>query len=264
MVLTGYVYKITNITTGDFYIGQTHSLKRRYCTHSTNKTGCLYKYFQEVGKDNMKLESIMTIQSETVEDLDDKLNEFEVYYIDKLKPTYNSKKGGGYDRTVSRASYFNSDRNPGKNKTEETCKKLSESCRGKIIPEETRLKTSETMKGVPKSEETRKRMSEARTGFVMPKGSDSKKAIKVDQLCKKSKEFIKTFGSIAEAATEVGIQRSGIVMCCKGRLESSGGFSWVYTADSGEEMSNLFKESLLLSGSNLIPEILGPCPSRLA
>ena len=84
------------------------------------------------------------------------------------------------------------------------------------------------MKGVPKSEETRKRMSDARKGFEMPKGSESKKAIKVNQLCKTSKEYIRTFDSIAEAADELGIQRSGIVMCCKGRLESSGGFSWTY------------------------------------
>lgn len=91
----------------------------------------------------------------------------------------------------------------------------------------------------------------------MPKGSDSKKAIKT------TKEFIRTFDSIAEAANELGIQRSGIVMCCKGRLELSGGFSWVYTY-LRQKVSNPLEESLFFTGPDLIPKILGPLSCSLS
>jgi hypothetical protein len=223
----GHIYKIFEKDTNEIlYIGQTRqTLAKRYSSHKTDKNGVLYQCFQKFGHVNLLIESLEETEN---------LNEREKYYIKNLNPIYNKSKGGigstwwSEDRKQIASEKMSGPNNPGKNKTEETCKKLSEACKGKIISEETRMKTSETMKGVPKSEETRKRMSEARTGFAMPKGAESKKAIKVNQLCKTSKEFIKTFDSIADAANELGIQRSGIVMCCKGRLDSSGGFSWAY------------------------------------
>ena len=223
----GHIYKILEKDTSEIlYIGQTRqTLAKRYSSHKTDKNGVLYSCFQKFGYTNLIIKSLEETEN---------LNEREKYYIQALKPIYNKSKGGigatwwSEERKQIASEKMSGPNNPGKNKTEETCKKLSESCRGRTISEETRLKTSETMKGVPKSEETRKRMSDARKGFEMPKGSNSKKAIKVNQLCKTSKEHIRTFDSIAEAADEFGIQRSGIVMCCKGRLESSGGFSWTY------------------------------------
>lgn len=226
----GHIYKIFEKDTNQIiYIGQTRqTLAKRYSSHKTDKSGVLYECFKH-----------MELVIESLEETDN-LNEREKYYIEVLKPTYNKAKGGigatwwSEERKKIASEKMSGPNNPGKNKSEETCKKLSESCTGKIISEETRKKTSETMKGVPKSEETRKRMSEARKGVAMPKGSESKKAVKVQQLCKASKELIKIFDSIADAADELGIQRSGIVMCCKGRLESSGGFSWAYVPKEGD------------------------------
>jgi len=72
-----------------------------------------------------------------------------------------------------------------------------------------------------------KSMSEVRKGWSMPKGKDSKKAVAVDQYDKDG-NFIQSFGSIADAAHEIGCQRSGIVFCLKGRLSTSAGFVWKY------------------------------------
>jgi hypothetical protein len=121
------------------------------------------------------------------------------------------------------------ERNPnfGKPLSEETKSKLRDALKGRIIPDDVRQKTSKTMKGVPKSEETRKRMSEARKGYNSPKGKESKKAIPVDQYDKDG-NFIKSFGSIADAADELGCQRSGICFCLKGRIKTSAGFIWKY------------------------------------
>ena len=117
--------------------------------------------------------------------------------------------------------------NFGKHLSEETKNKLSEALKGRIIPDEVRQKTSQTLKGISKSEETRKRMSDARTGWSMPKGGDSKKAIPIDQYDKDG-NFIKTFASLADAATELGCHRSGISFCLKGRTKTSAGFIWKY------------------------------------
>jgi hypothetical protein len=117
--------------------------------------------------------------------------------------------------------------NFGKETTQETRQKLSEALKGRIITQESRAKTSQTMKGVPKSEETRKRMSIARKGHVMPKGENSKKAVKIHQF-DESGGFEREFGSIADAANEIGCQRSGISFCLKGRINTSAGYVWKY------------------------------------
>ena len=70
-------------------------------------------------------------------------------------------------------------------------------------------------------------MSESQMGREMPKGKDSKKAVGIKQYDKEG-NFIKEFGSIADAAAELGCQRSGICFCLKGRLQTSAGYVWKY------------------------------------
>jgi group I intron endonuclease len=243
MVYIGRIYRIDNLENEKFYIGQTRtSLSRRFNDHkSDSRSGkvnmVLYNAMRKYGTEMFTIEDVEVFEAETKEDLSKILNEKETYYISVLKPNYNTAPGGlghtGCKWTEERRIRFKErmsgegNHNFGKPLSEETKNKLSEALKGRIIPDEVRQKTSQTMAGVPKSEETRKRMSEARIGWSMPKGKDSPKAVSIDQYDKEG-NFIKTFGSISDAAEETGCHKSGIVFCLKGRTKSSAGFIWKY------------------------------------
>lgn len=243
MVYTGRVYRIDNLENGNFYIGQTrNTLTRRFTDHKYQaKRGdvimILYSAMKKYGTDMFTIEDIEVLRAETKKELVELLNERERYHISNLKPTYNVAPGGlGHtgvhwtdERKIRFKKLMSGEGNPnfGKPLSEETKNKLREALKGRVISDEVRQKTSKTMKGVPKSEETRKRMSESRKGHKPPKGKESKKAIPVDQYDKDG-NFIKSFGSIADAAGELGCQRSGICFCLKGRTKSCAGFVWKY------------------------------------
>jgi group I intron endonuclease len=197
----------------------------------------LYNAMRKYGPDMFTTEDIEVLESETKQELVNSLNERERYYITTLNPPYNTAPGGlghtGIQWTEERRIRFkelmSGENNPNfrKSLSEETKNKLRDALKGRIIPDEVRQKTSQTMKGVAKSEETRKRMSQAQTGRIKPKGKDSKKAISVSQYDTEG-NFIKSFGSVTDAANEIGCQISGISFCLKGRIKSSAGFVWKY------------------------------------
>ena len=91
------VYKITNNITGDFYIGSSKNIKRRWADHKSpsrwkhKPNSKLYKDMAEFGLDNFKFEII---------EKTDNLREREQYYIEQLKPSYNNlwAKGWNTDR----------------------------------------------------------------------------------------------------------------------------------------------------------------------
>lgn len=57
------------------------------------------------------------------------------------------------------------------------------------------------------------------------KNFNAKQVIQYD----KNGNFIKIFGSIVDAANEIGLKNtSNIILCCKGKRKSAGGFSWKY------------------------------------
>lgn len=55
-------------------------------------------------------------------------------------------------------------------------------------------------------------------------------AVKVSQF-DKSGNYIKTWNCIQDVTQELGISSSHIVMCCKKRMKSAGGFCWNYASD---------------------------------
>lgn len=83
------IYKITNTVTGDFYIGSSKSIEKRWANHKRpsswkrepNKK--LYKDIQKYGIESYKMDVLEEC---------DNLFEREQYWIDILKPTYNSRK----------------------------------------------------------------------------------------------------------------------------------------------------------------------------
>ena len=88
------VYKITNNITGDFYIGSSKNIERRWSTHkcpSTHKqhpNSKLYKSIAQYGLGNF----IFEVLEET-----DNLKEREQYWIKQLSPTYNDRYADGYN-----------------------------------------------------------------------------------------------------------------------------------------------------------------------
>ena len=90
------IYKITNTITGDFYIGSSKDVKRRWTEHKSpsrwNKSpnNPMYIDMHEYGKDKFDLEVLEVVEAES-------LKEKEQYFIETLKPTYNDRNANGLD-----------------------------------------------------------------------------------------------------------------------------------------------------------------------
>ena len=88
------VYKVTNNITGDFYIGSSRNIKKRWSNHKSSSVwkrypnSRLYKDMAQYGKDKFIFEVI----EETTD-----LHNREQYYIEQLKPSYNSFWAYGHD-----------------------------------------------------------------------------------------------------------------------------------------------------------------------
>ena len=90
------VYKITNIITGDFYIGSSKDVKLRWRSHKRpsawNKqpNNQMYLDMQKYGLENFVFEILAEVEIE-------KLKEMEQQFIETLKPTYNNYNAKGLD-----------------------------------------------------------------------------------------------------------------------------------------------------------------------
>ena len=90
------VYKITNTITGDFYIGSSKDVKRRWRAHKKPSTwkrysnSQLYQDMQKYGTDKFEFEVIAEVEESF-------LKEKEQQFIETLKPTYNKKRANGLD-----------------------------------------------------------------------------------------------------------------------------------------------------------------------
>ena len=90
------VYRITNTITGDFYIGSSKNVKRRWAEHKWQSTwkkspdNPMYKDMQKYGVDKFVFEIIEEVEME-------QLKEKEQEFIEALQPTYNSNNANGLD-----------------------------------------------------------------------------------------------------------------------------------------------------------------------
>ena len=135
-----------------------------------------------------------------------------------------------------------------KNK-EESYKKQSERMKGKPLsklayekaaqyhkenpmPQETRNKISKTLKenpywlGKKMSEESRQKMSKSRKGKF--KGGNNPMARAVVQIDKVTEEIIKVYDCAQDVENELGIRRTSVTTCCRGRYKTAGGYIWKY------------------------------------
>ena len=90
------VYKITNTITGDFYIGSSKDVKQRWISHKCPSTwkrysnNPMYLDMQKYGLDKFELQILAEVEI-------DSLKEKEQYFIETLKPNYNSNNANGFD-----------------------------------------------------------------------------------------------------------------------------------------------------------------------
>jgi hypothetical protein len=112
--------------------------------------------------------------------------------------------------------------------TEETRKKISESCKGRIpynkgIPatEEQKRKQSIIMKGRKISEEHKEKIKFSPESIQKAKEINSKKII-----CIETGEI---FDSIISAANFTNVSTSAISNMLRGKTKKAGGYSWIYT-----------------------------------
>ena len=90
------VYKITNVITGDFYIGSSKNVKRRWVEHKCQSfwknqpNNPMYQDMQKYGVDKFVFEILEEVEEE-------KLKETEQQFIETLKPTYNNRNANGWD-----------------------------------------------------------------------------------------------------------------------------------------------------------------------
>ena len=90
------VYKITNTITGDFYIGSSKDVKKRFASHKWQSTwnehpnNQMYLDMQKYGVDKFELQILAEVEV-------DSLKETEQQFIETLKPTYNNYNANGWD-----------------------------------------------------------------------------------------------------------------------------------------------------------------------
>ena len=90
------IYKITNTVTGDFYIGSSKNIKKRWTVHKCQTVwnrypnNPMYQDMIKYGLDKFEFEILAEIEA-------DKLKETEQQFIETLKPTYNSCNAKGWN-----------------------------------------------------------------------------------------------------------------------------------------------------------------------
>jgi len=192
------VYKITNIITGDFYIGSADNICYRVYTHKkmlsygNHHNRHLQYAWNKYGAGAFEFSVVLIC------DIKSKLYH-EQLFLDTLKPSYNiatcaeapmqglyaseetkekmrrsmiGKNKGKFPNNETREKMRNS--HLGKSASEEAKLKMSEANKGNTRwlgrkhTEETKKKIGESKKGKPRSEETRRKLSELNTGELHP------------------------------------------------------------------------------------------------
>ena len=125
------IYKITNTVTGDFYIGSSKDVKRRWAEHkwpsSWNKqpNNPMYLDMKNYGTDKFVFEILEEVEIE-------KLKEAEQQFIETLKPTYNNYNANGLNIERRKESNKKAQKKYNKSdKFKEAQKKYQKSDKGK-------------------------------------------------------------------------------------------------------------------------------------
>lgn len=208
------VYKHTNKINQKVYIGLTCQKPYQrwkgghgYKPKGKAETSYFYNAILKYGWENFSHEILFTgLTKEEAERIEIEL--IAKYKSDLREYGYNIDRGGN---SIGKMS-------------EETKQKLREIHKDKTANAERYKKISESKKGTRLSEEHKRNLSKAKTGRYVGAENHNAKAIVQYSLCM---EYIKTWGSIAEARNELGISSGNICRAIKFD-RTAGGFRWRY------------------------------------
>ena len=260
------IYKTTNLINNKIYIGQDKNNDPNYLGSGDLIKRAIKKY----GRENF-LKEILCICN-TIDELNDK----ERFYINKYS-SINKKIGyniavGGTNGVMLNRMHSNETKIKMrmsalcKKKSEEHCKNIGLSKKGKVMSDEekkrrsefsplkgikkeplsieTKQKISNSKKGKHPSKETRDKMSISRTGNKNPFYG---KTHTEEYLLRKRKpiiqldindNFIKEWPSITDASEYLKIKCSGISFVLKGKYKTSGGFKFKYKNNERQPTAN--------------------------
>lgn len=180
-----------------------------------NHNSHFYHAIQKYGWNNFTHDILLTIECDTVEELEFWLNTWEQYYIEKYDSYYN-----GYNSTLGGNVIF----------TKDMRYKLGHGSRGKPKSEEHKKKIGQARKGKKQSIETRKKLSETRKQKGLAKGEKNYFYDKHfnGSLNGNAKQVIclntgKVFATKNDAVAWTGQKiDSGVSKCCHGKQEYAG------------------------------------------
>lgn len=223
------IYIIKNIVNNNCYIGKTNNFKRRFSEHKTiehESNSSLKLAYKKYGLENFKFEILEKCEI-------DKLNEREIFWIDKLKPKYNRTIGGD-GATGHKLS--NELKNLLKNKGKIFWNNLDEKKRKEIIFKN----LTGPQKGHKVSEETKQKLRLANLGKKQNKKTIEKRKqtfiqkkengyIQTNEKHKKAIFCIETnekFNSVKEAMQKYNL--TTLVGHLKGRYKTCKGLHYKY------------------------------------
>ena len=137
------VYKITNTITGDFYIGSSKDVKKRWADHKCPSTwkkcknNPMYIDMQKYGVEKFEFQILEVVEPGS-------LKETEQKFIELLKPAYNDRNANGLDierQKETKKEYQKSD------KGKESQNKYQKSDKGKETRKEAQKKYQQSDKG---------------------------------------------------------------------------------------------------------------------
>lgn len=227
MMMQG-IYKITNIITGEEYVGQSVDIKKRWYEHKrklNNATHSLKISFKKFGIDKFEFIVLELCEQES-------LNERETHWINKLKPVFNSFKGGGYTRreishetleklsTKAKAQWNALSM---EKKTEYLTKYLTGPKIGHLVSEETREKLRQANLGKTQSKYTIEKrkatfIAKKQNGYVQDNKGHKKKVICLNNGI--------VYDSAKDAARAINVDPSCITHVIKGRQKTVRGYKF--------------------------------------
>lgn len=237
------IYMYTNKINGKRYVGQTVDFNRRHKKHISDSYNEKRKYqynvpfhcaIRKYGIENFKIQ----ILAENIP-TQEKMNEYEIFFIKRYNTLANNKKGynissGGsngnpfagkteeemneWKQNMSKAQTGENNPMYGKHLSEETKQKMSEAKKGKFTGE------NNPMYGKYHTEESRQKISQAK------KGKNAPQAKRIIQYNKQG-NLIRVWDYAKQVTEELGINHGNIISCCKGKLKSAGGYIWRYAEE---------------------------------
>lgn len=242
------IYKITNTINGKLYIGKTiKDLDFRWQEHLKHaKRGklkyALYNAIRKYGEENFTVEKIFSCSKEHL------LLKMEIHFIKRFKSLttqngYNMKDGGQSGTPDANTRYKISKAMKGhpvfKTKEFKEMSKRNYEMNLKNNPsfgfknrkhtDEWKKDASERRKNFKYTDESKRKMSESQIAIAR-KGKDNPRSKRIDLISKTGKK-IRTFVSMRDAATKLGIIETSISAVCRGVNKHAKGKFFRYSVE---------------------------------